>query len=74
MKSTAQQDLSSPISRKKTMTAHESMEILKAFYHEAKKELKKESTTNVTLNAQGGMSQLIFHANGFTLSLIATEN
>jgi hypothetical protein len=67
------QDIPNPVSRSKKMTAEESLQVLKAFYHEAKKQLKGTQDSNVSLNVEDGVSSLVFHAEEFTLSLIFTE-
>jgi len=70
---TTQPVIIKPVSRRKTMTAEDSLQVLKAFYHEARKQLKMNDNTNVSLNVDDGVTSLVFHADVFTLSLIFTE-
>lgn len=52
----------------RVLNPNEAIEILKAFYHEVKKEIKKSDETRIRLNEDDPTASLEFICDGFDLS------
>lgn len=61
------------VDKTKTFDTESSLAILKQFYHEVKKELKRNSSTVVSLQSSQEASHLTFVADSFNLSLTFTD-
>lgn len=56
----------------KETDAEAALHVLKSFYTEARKEIRKNEKSRVTMNAENGISQVVICLENVTLSLIAS--
>lgn len=62
------------VERKKDFDTTTSLAILKEFYSQAKRELKKNGQTTVNFRKSEEVSHLTFFCDGFNLELTFTQN
>jgi hypothetical protein len=62
------------VERQKQFDSQTAQAILKQFYHQAKRELKRNGDTTVRFRSGNEASHLTFQCDGFNLELLFTDN